>query len=367
MTTASIHEITLNLGPQHPSTHGVYRSILRLVGETVTSAENIIGYLHRGMEKLAESRTFTQFIPYTDRIDYLSPMICNHGYCCAVETLLGVEIPERADYLRVLMDELSRIAAHLVFLGTMAIDLSSTTGWMYCYREREKILDLFEMVTGSRMTVSYMRIGGVSADLTDEFEPACRKFIADFPAFIEEFNNLLTGNEIFLARTVNIGALGAEKAIAFGVTGPNLRASGVKFDIRRFEPYSVYDRFDFDIPIRTKGDSFDRFIIRIDEMVQSIRIIEQALKGMPEGPIMGKVPKLLKVPQGESYFVVESSKGALGYYLVSDGGTKPYRLHIRGPSFLNIGVFPEMAAGWKIQDIIAILASLDPVLGEIDR
>jgi len=360
-------EIILNLGPQHPSTHGVFRCVLTLDGETVTKAENKIGYLHRGMEKIAETRTYPQFIPYTDRMDYLAPAIYNMGYVETVEKLMGLEVPERAEYIRVIMAELQRIASHLVFAGTMAIDLAATTGWMYCYREREKILDLFEMVTGSRMTLSYMRIGGVAEDLPPEFEPACTKFLEEFPSHLQEIYDLVAGNEIFQARTKGVGVLSGERAVAYGITGPNLRASGVKYDVRRAEPYSIYDRFEFDVPVRYNGDSFDRFVIRFDEMLESVRIVKQALDSLPEGPIMGKVPKVLRPPAGEIYHQVESSKGALGFYIVSDGSNKPYRLHVRGPSFVNIGIFPELAQGWKIQDIISILASLDPVLGEIDR
>lgn len=360
-------ELNLNLGPQHPSTHGVYRCVITLDGETITRAENHIGYLHRGIEKIAESRTYSQFIPYTDRLDYLCSMISNQGYVETIEKIMEIEVPLRAEYIRVIMAELSRIASHLVFAGTMCIDLASTTGWMYCFREREKILDLFEMTCGSRMTFSYMRIGGVSEDLPEEFIPACKKFLKEFPSNLAEIHELVTGNEIFQARTKGVGPLPADMALAYGLTGPNLRASGVAYDVRKSEPYSIYDRFNFEIPVRQNGDSFDRYIIRFKEMEQSIRIIEQALDDLPDGPLKAKVPKMLKIPAGEIYHQVESSKGALGFYLVADGSNKPYRLHIRGPSFVNIGVFPELAKGWKIQDIISILASLDPVLGEIDR
>ncbi|NPV91627.1 MAG: NADH-quinone oxidoreductase subunit D [Firmicutes bacterium] len=360
-------EISLNLGPQHPSTHGVYRSILTMDGETITQAENVIGYLHRGLEKVAESCIYAQYVPYTDRIDYLAPLIYEHGYVGTVERMLGLEVPERAEYLRVIMAELSRIASHLIFAGTMAIDLAGTTAWFYCYREREKILDLFEMVAGQRMTTNYMRIGGVAHDLPEEFFPACRGFLESFPEKMNEIHQLLTGNEIFLARTRGIGTLSGEKAVSYGVTGPNLRASGVAYDVRRCEPYSIYDRFEFEVPTGQHGDSFDRYCMRFAEMAESLKIIEQAIAGLPEGPVMAKVPKVIKPPAGDIYHMVESSKGALGFYLVSDGSARIYRLHIRGPSFLTIGVFPEMAKGWMMQDVISILASIDPVLGEIDR
>ncbi|NLK50867.1 MAG: NADH-quinone oxidoreductase subunit D [Syntrophomonadaceae bacterium] len=360
-------ELHLNMGPQHPSTHGVFRCLLTLDGETVTQAENHIGYLHRGMEKIAEAKTYPQFIPYTDRIDYLCPMVYNQGYVETIEKIMGLQVPERAEYLRVIMAELSRMASHLLMVATMAIDLASSTGWMYALREREKILDLFEMTCGSRMSVSYMRIGGVSEDLPAEFIPACREFIQQFPAMMHEIHDLLSGNEIFLARTKSIGILPPDMAMAYGITGPNLRASGVSYDVRRAQPYSIYERFTFEVPVRYKGDCFDRYMIRFDEMEESRLIIEQALENLPEGEIKGKVPRMIKIPPGEVYHQVESSKGALGFFLVSDGSNKPYRLHIRGPSFVNMGVFPELIKGWKIQDVISILASLDPVLGEVDR
>jgi NADH-quinone oxidoreductase subunit D len=360
-------ELNLNMGPQHPSTHGVFRCVITLDGETVTRVENHIGYLHRGIEKIAESKTYPQFIPYTDRMDYLCSMVYNQGYVETIEQMLGIEVPERAEYIRVIMAELSRIASHLVMVATMAIDLAGTSNWMYCFREREKILDLFEMTCGSRMTFSYMRFGGVSEDLPEEFIPACRKFINEFPEKMNEVHELLTGNEIFQARTKGIGVLPPDMAVAYGITGPNLRASGVPYDVRKNQPYSIYERFDFKLPVRFNGDCFDRYLLRFDEMEQSCRIIEQALDSLPEGEIKGKVPKMIKVPPGEVYHQVESSKGALGFFLVSDGSNKPYRLHVRGPSFVNMGVFPELAKGWKIQDVISILASLDPVLGEVDR
>ncbi|GAW31429.1 NADH-quinone oxidoreductase subunit D [Carboxydocella sp. JDF658] len=360
-------EITLNLGPQHPSTHGVYRCVLTLDGEYITKAENHTGYLHRGLEKLAESRTYTQFIPYTDRLDYLSGMLNNWAYVATVEKLMGIEVPERAEYIRVIVGELSRIASHLVFVGSYALDLAAFTGWMYCFRDRETVLDLLEMVSGSRMTFSYMRIGGVAEDLPDEFFPAVKKFIAEFPKAIEEYHKVISGNEILIARSKNVGVLSKELALAYGVTGPNLRASGVPYDLRKAEPYSVYDRFDFEVPVLYNGDSYDRYMIRLLEMEQSLKIIEQALDQIPDGPIMAKVPKVIKPPAGEVYHRMEISKGQLGFYIVSDGSPKPYRLHIHSPSFVNLGVFPEIVKGCNIQDAIVVLASIDIVLGEIDR
>ncbi|NLC77376.1 MAG: NADH-quinone oxidoreductase subunit D [Clostridia bacterium] len=360
-------ELTLNLGPQHPSTHGVYRAILTLDGEYVKGMENVIGYLHRGMEKLAEARTYTQFIPYPDRLDYASGMLNELGYVQAVEKLMGVEVPERAEYIRIIMAELQRMASHMVMLGSYALDLGGYTPWMYFFRDREKILDLFEMVSGGRMTLNYMRIGGVADDLPPEFLPRLKQFMAEMPASFEEYDNIVTGNEIFIARTKGVGVFKADQALAYGVTGPNLRAAGVDYDLRKAAPYGIYDRFEFDIPVFENGDCFDRFVIRIEEMKQSLRIIEQAIAALPDGPVKAKVPRVIKPPQGEVYHQIEGSKGCLGYYVVSDGSNKPYRLHIHGPSFINVGALPEMCMDLVLQDVIATIASIDFILGEVDR
>ncbi|MBC7346302.1 MAG: NADH-quinone oxidoreductase subunit D [Clostridia bacterium] len=360
-------EITLNMGPQHPSTHGVYRGILTMDGEYVVGVENVIGYLHRGLEKIAENRTYTQFIPYTDRLDYLSAMLNNLGYVQAVEKLMGIEVPERAEYLRIIMAELQRMASHMVFVASFALDLSGWTGWMYPFRDRERILDLFEMASGSRLTTSYLRIGGVAEDVPEEFWPALKALLADLPRCFEEYDGLITGNEIFQARTKGIGILDVATALAYGVTGPNLRAAGLAFDLRKARPYGIYSRFDFEIPTGQNGDSFDRFVVRIQEMRQSLRIIEQAVREIPAGPVRAKLPKVLRPPKGEVYHQIEGSKGILGFYLVSDGSTRPYRLHIRGPSFVNLGAFPLMVKGGTIQDLVSTLASIDIVLGEVDR
>lgn len=360
-------EIILNMGPQHPSTHGVYRAILTLDGETVVGVENVIGYLHRGIEKLAEDRTYTQVIPYTDRLDYLAAMLNNLGYVQTVEKLMGVEVPERAEYLRIIMAELSRIASHQVMLASMALDVSGWTAWFPPFRDREKILDLFEMTCGSRLTLSYMRIGGVAADIPPEFIPALKSFLAELPRGLEELNSLITGNEIFQARCRGVGKIDLQTALAYGITGPNLRACGLPFDLRKVKPYGIYDRFEFEVPTLSNGDAYDRFVIRILEIEQSARIIEQALRDLPEGPIMAKVPKVIRPPQGEVYHQIEGAKGILGYYLVSDGSSKPYRLHIHSPSFVNLGAFPLMAHGGTIQDAVVTLASIDIVLGEVDR
>lgn len=359
-------EIEINVGPQHPSTHGVFRMLVNLDGEVVTKVEPKVGYLHRGLEKLAESRTYTQFIPYTDRLDYLASIQNNTGYVLTVEKLLGVEVPERANYLRVIFSELQRIASHLIATGCNSLDLGGMTPFLFCLRDREKILDLFEMSAGGRMTINMTRIGGMP-EPPEEFWPALRKFTDEFPSSIDEFNGLITGNEIFLARCKGVGILSKELAEQISVTGPNLRASGVKWDLRKDAPYSIYDRFDFDVPVGEVGDCFDRYYVRIREMEESIKIIKQAMKDIPEGTTFAKVPKLIKLPVGEAYHRVENPRGELSFYLVSDGGTKPYRLRIRGGTFVNIQVLSHIVPGWKFADLISILASLDIVLPECDR
>jgi len=356
----------LNMGPQHPATHGVFRMILTLDGEVVVDVEPVVGYLHRGVEKLAEARTYTQVIPYTDRLDYLAAMLNNLGYVQAVEKMLGVEVPERAEYIRVICCELNRIASHLVSVGTFSIEMGGFTGFMYTFRERERIMDLLEMISGSRMTVSFMRVGGVADDLPPEFFPAVKSLLKDLPAAFDEYDGLITGNEIFQARTKFVGILDPQTAINYSVSGPVLRASGVNWDLRKKRPYSVYDRFDFEVPLGERGDSFDRFRIRIEEMRQSARIIQQALDGLPEGPVMAKVPKVIKPPAQEVYHEIEGARGIVGYYLVSDGSSKPYRMHVRRPSFINLGVVAELCRGWKIADVVAILGSIDVVMGEVD-
>lgn len=360
-------ELLINLGPQHPSTHGVYRCVMKLNGETVTSAENHIGYLHRGVEKIAETRTYGQFIPYTDRLDYVAAMLNEFAYVLSVEKLMNLEVPPRAQYLRIIMAELQRIASHLVYLGSMALDMGAFTGWMYCFRDREKIMDLFQWASGTRLTHNYFRIGGVNEDLPEEFGPALEDFIDNFPQGLEEYYNFIYGNEILLARTKGIGIITKEMALEYGITGPNLRASGVDLDLRRDAPYSVYDQLDFHVPTRDTGDSFDRMVLRIEEMAESLRMIRQAWERLPEGPITAKVPKIIKPPVGEAFVPIEGAKGILGFYVISDGTAKPYRIHIHSPSFVNLGVFPEIAKGTYIQDTIVSLASIDIVLGEVDR
>ncbi len=362
-------ELTLNLGPQHPSTHGVFRCVLNLEGEYITKAVNHTGYLHRGLEKLAESRTYTQFIPYNGRLDYVSGMMNELAYVQTVEKLMGIteEIPERAEYLRVIMAELQRLASHAIFVGCYALDMAGFTGWMYCFRDRDRILDLFEVAAGQRMMPNYMRIGGVAGDVDEDWFKELKILMDDMPACIDEYDGLITGNEILQARSRGVGPVSKEMALDWGFTGPNLRASGVDTDLRRDEPYSIYDRFKFSVPVLKNGDSYDRYCLRILEMRESVKIIEQAMKDIPAGPIMAKVPKVLKPPVGEAFHRIENSKGHLGFHIVSDGSTKPYRLKIFAPCFVNLGIFPEIAKGMHLMDAVVALASIDIVLGEVDR
>jgi NADH-quinone oxidoreductase subunit D len=357
----------VNMGPQHPSTHGVLRLILKLDGEEILSAVPDIGFLHRGMEKIAENRTYLQFIPYTDRVDYLSAMSSNMAYVLAVERLADIPVPRRAEFLRVIMLELNRIASHLLWMGTLGLDLGAFTPFLYAFREREVILDLFEMTCGARLTYSYFRFGGVSKDIPPEFMPALKNFLPDLKKKIAEYDVLLTNNVIFLGRTKDIGILPKEMAIDYGVTGPNLRGSGVRWDLRKDDPYSIYSEFEFDIPIGSKGDCWDRYNVRIEEMRQSIRIIEQAIETIPPGNVSNGLMPNLRIEPGELYSRTESPRGELGIYLVSDGSNKPYRLKIRSPSFSNLSVLPEIAKGWKIADVVAILGSIDVVMGDVDR
>lgn len=361
-------QYTINIGPQHPSTHGGLHVEALMDGETVVDAIVHLGYVHRSVEKIAESRTYTQFIPYASRLDYLASHLPTLGYVQAVEKLTGVEVPERTEYIRVILAELSRIASHEVFVGSLAIDLGATTGLIYCLRDRERIMDMFEMSSGQRLIASYMRIGGISYDLPEEFFPAVKSFLDDIPRMIDEYTGLISGNEILQARCQGIGVLTPETALAYGVTGPNLRASGIAYDIRKVDPYGVYSRFDFEVPVGKTGDCMERLMVRIREIEQSAHIIRQALEQMPAGEVQGKVPKVLKPEKSkEVYHRIESSKGELGFYLLSDGTEKPARVHVRAPSFVNLMVLPLISRGGKLQDIIANIATLDPVLGESDR
>lgn len=360
--------ITLNMGPHHPSTHGVFRMRVTLDGEVVTEMEPVFGYLHRGLEKLAEGRTYAQVIPFTDRLDYVSAMAGNFAYCVAVEKLAGIRVPERAEYIRVIICELQRIVNHLIAVGFFINDLGALqTPLQYMWREREKIVDLFEMVCGQRFLYNYMRIGGVSHDLPPEFFPAVQKFLDEFPGYFEEFEGLLFGNEIIRARTIGTGVISAERAISYSMSGPCLRAAGVDWDLRRDDPYSVYDRLKFDVIVGENGDNWDRYRVRMGEIIESHRIVRQALKRLPEGPIRADVPKLLRPPQGEVYAAIEAPKGEQGFYIVSDGSIAPYRWHVRAPDFINLAALRDMVVGTKIADLIVTFGSIDICLASVDR
>ena len=357
----------LNMGPQHPSMHGVLRLVVTLEGESVTDVRPDIGYLHRSTEWIGERRTYAQFVPYTDRLDYVSGTSNNLAYVLAVEKLAGIEVPPRATYIRMLLAELNRIASHLIWLGTFALDLGAWSVFLYCFREREYILDILEECTGARLTYSWFRIGGVPDDLPPAFVRRTRKFLRLMPGRLDENDTLLTGNRIFRARTEGVGILDPQAAISYGASGPVLRGSGVEFDVRRAEPYAAYDKLDFRVPTHPSGDCLGRYLVRIEEMRQSLRLIEQCLEGLPEGDVLVKIPRSFKPPAGEAYSRVESPRGDFGVYIVSDGSPKPARLRLRAPSFCNLAALPAMAQGLKIADIVAIVGSIDIVLGEVDR
>jgi NADH-quinone oxidoreductase subunit D len=384
--------LVLNMGPQHPSTHGVLRLVLEIDGETVVRLMPEIGYLHTGIEKTCEAKFYQQVVPLTDRIDYLCPLTNNLTYCLAVEKLLGLEIPPKAQWMRVLMNELTRINSHLVWLGTHAMDLGAMTVFLYCFREREDILRFFEMVSGQRMMTSYFRIGGLALEPPIGFFEKVKKFADRFPGNVDEYEGLLTRNPIFLMRTKGVGKLSMEDAIALGATGPTLRGSGVDMDLRRDAPYTGYGNFKFKVPVSTEGDVFARYICRVQELRESIAMVQQALAGMPEGPVKADAPKIVlpdrekmktqmealiyhfkiitegfTVPAGEVYQAVESPRGEMGYYIVSDGTAKPYRVHMRGPSYANLQSLSKMCEGHLIADVIAAIGSIDVVLGDIDR
>jgi NADH-quinone oxidoreductase subunit D len=366
----SLHSepVTINLGPQHPSTHGVFRLRVTLDGEVIVDVEPVFGYLHRGTEMLAEERTYVQVVTLTDRMDYVSSMINNQGYMLAVEKLIGIQAPERGQYLRVIAAELQRITSHLMATGFFFQDLGAFgTPLMYGFRERERILDLFEMLCGARVTVSYMRPGGVFQDAPDDFWPAFRNLLDEMPSYVDELERLLEENEIVLVRTKHVGVLSRQQAIDCATAGPVLRASGVAWDLRKANPYDVYDRLDFDIPVGSNGDSYDRFLVRIMEIRESLRILKQCERDIPGGPVRADVPFFLRPPAGEVYSAVESSKGELGFYLVSDGSVAPYRFKVRSPSFINLTPLREMLLGWKVADLMVIFGSLDVNMGEVDR
>ena len=393
MTEAATQQVmSINMGPQHPSTHGVLRLILELDGETVVKATPHIGFLHRGVEKLAEHKTYHQFITLTDRLDYLAPLSNNLGYVLAVEKLLNIEAPKRSQYIRIILCELTRISSHLLWLATHALDIGAMTVYFYCFRERETINNIFEMAAGARMNLSYFRIGGVARDLPDGFVEKVREFVNDFPARLRDYETLLTKNKIWLMRTKNVGVISAEDAINYGLSGPSIRGSGVKWDVRKSEPYSSYDEMDFIIPVGQNGDVYDRYIVRLEEMRQSNEIVRQAMDTIPKGKFIADLPDVTLPPKenlkksmeamihhfkvvtdgicppvGEVYSCVEAPKGELGFYIVSDGTKNPYRIKIRPPSFVNLEGLPKMVEGCLIADVVAVIGSLDIVLGEIDR
>jgi NADH-quinone oxidoreductase subunit D len=384
--------LILNMGPQHPSTHGVLRLVLEIDGETIVRLTPEIGFLHTGIEKTCEAKFYQQVVPLTDRIDYLCPMTNNLAYCLAVEKLLGLEIPPKAQWMRVMMNELTRINSHLVWLGTHAMDLGAMTVFLYCFREREDILRLFEMVSGQRMMTSYFRIGGLALEPPLGFFEKVKSFADRFPGNVDEYEGLLTGNPIFLMRVKGVAYLSTQDAIAMGATGPTLRGSGVDIDLRRDAPYSGYENFKFKVPVSTEGDVWARYVCRVQELRESIGIVQQALAGMPEGPTKADAPKVVlpdrekmktqmealiyhfkiitegfTVPAGEVYQAVESPRGEMGYYVVSDGTAKPYRVHMRAPSYANLQVLAKMCEGRLIADVIAAIGSIDVVVGDIDR
>jgi NADH-quinone oxidoreductase subunit C/D len=363
-------QVVVNMGPQHPSTHGVLRMVARLDGETIQQLEPVLGYLHRCHEKIGERNTWLANMPFTDRLDYVCSMSNNFGYAVAVEKLLDVEVPERAEYIRVIMAELTRILNHFVSIGFFTNDIGVyLTFMLYALEERELIIDLFEMASGSRMMCNYFRFGGVARDLPEGWLSVARELVYErIPRRLDEFVKLCLENEIFRARTIGVSVLPAEKAVAYGCTGPLLRASGVPYDVRRAEPYSIYDQLDWDVAVAYNGDIYDRFVVRFEEIRQSLRILRQALERLPDGPIQaGRVQATGKVPAGEAYGRVESPKGELGFYVVSDGTANPYRYRIRTPSFANLGVLGELCRGHLVADVVAILASIDITLGEVDR
>ena len=361
-------EMLLNMGPQHPSTHGVFRLVLWVDGEKIVDLEPHIGYLHRGSEKLCEGEQYNQVITLFDRIDYVANFNNEMAYCQAVEKLMGLEVPERAEYVRVILCELNRIASHLLFVAAMGLDAGAMTPSMFCFRGRERIQAVFEAVSGARMMHNYFRIGGLKEDVPENFHQMITDLLPLISEDVEESDKLLTFNEIFLARLKDVGAMSAEDAIDFGFTGPCLRASGVNYDLRKAEPYSVYDRFDFDVPLGLDGDSWDRHYVRVQEMYESLRIVEQALAQMPEGNVTSSLGRrLIRPPKGDVYVRCENPRGEIGVYLVSDGTDKPYRVKIRPPSFCNLSAIKHLLRGVWLADAVVILGSLDIVLGEVDR
>lgn len=360
-------EMLLNVGPQHPSTHGVFRIVLTIDGEIIQEAKPVIGYLHRGTEKLAEDLTYTQIIPYTDRMDYLNAMNNNHAIVMAVETLMEVEVPERAEYLRIIVTELNRVASHLVWFGTYLLDIGAMSPFLFAFRDREKIVELFNELCGARLTYNYMRVGGVKWDAPEGWLDRVRELVPYLREKLDEYQNLVAGNEIFLSRVKGIGRYDRETAIQYGLSGPCLRCTGVKRDLRKDQPYSLYDRFQFEVPTAEGGDCYSRFQLRMQEIPQSLSIVEQALEQIPDGgPVMAKVPRVLRPPEGEAYVAVENPRGELGVHLVSKGKDKPWRIHWKRPSFSNLQILPRLLQGENVANLVAILGAVDIVLGDVD-
>ena len=362
------NELVINMGPQHPSTHGVLRVVLRLDGERVTGCDVVIGYLHRGVEKLCEQRDWAQIVLITDRMDYVAAASNNLGYCETVEKLMSLEVPRRAQYIRTILAELQRLASHCIWVGTHAMDIGAMTVFLYAFRERELILDLFEEYCGARLTYNAMRIGGLPLDIPPGWDKKVRELCDVVDEKVVEYEELLTRNRIWRDRTRGVGVISAADAVAIGLSGPALRASGVMRDIRKDEPYAAYADFEFDVPLGVRGDTYDRYLVRMEEFRQSTRIIRQALDGLPEGPIQGKVPRVIKPPAGETYHAIESPKGEIGYFIASDGKSiAPYRFRVRPPSFCNLQALPRLIQGHLVADVVALIGSIDIVLGEVDR
>ncbi|MFD0714911.1 NADH-quinone oxidoreductase subunit D [Paenibacillus sp. GCM10027626] len=360
-------ELLLNVGPQHPSTHGVFRIIVKLDGEMITEATPVMGYLHRGTEKLAESLNYTQIIPYTDRMDYVSAMTNNYVLCHAVETMLELEIPERAEFLRLIVMELQRVASHLVWWGTYLLDIGAMSPFLYAFRDREIIIDLFNELCGARLTYNYMRVGGVKWDAPSGWIDKVRDFIPHMEKRMLEYDKLVSGNEIFLARIRGVGHYDADTAIQYGLSGANLRCTGVDWDLRKAKPYSLYERFEFDVPVSSGGDCYARYLLRMEEIRQSLRILKQAIEQFPaSGETMGKVPRVIRPPAGEVYVSIESPRGEIGCHIVSKGKAEPYRLKFRRPSFVNLQILPKLLVGETMTNLITILGGIDIVVGEVD-
>ncbi|MGE6205304.1 NADH-quinone oxidoreductase subunit D [Guptibacillus hwajinpoensis] len=360
-------EMLLNVGPQHPSTHGVFRIVLKIDGEIIKEAKPVIGYLHRGTEKIAENLQYTQIIPYTDRMDYLAAMTNNYILCHAVETMMAMELPERADYLRIIVMELGRVASHLVWFGTYLLDIGAMSPFLYAFREREVIINLLTEISGGRLTFNYMRVGGVKWDAPDGWLDKVRAFVPYMREQLAGYHDLVTGNEIFMARIKGVGAYSKQKALSYSLSGANLRCTGVKWDLRKNESYSLYDRFEFDVPVFREGDALARYHCRMAEIEEALKIVEQAVEQIPsEGPVMAKVPRIIKPPAGETYVRIESPRGEIGCYIASKGKKEPYRLKFRRPSFYNLQILPELLVGENISNLIAILGGIDIVLGEVD-